>query len=198
MLHGWGANAADVAALANYLHLPQIQCYFPNAPHEFPYSPVGRMWYDLPPDYRFGDLPTRLQLDQLQTSRDRLLDWLNSLEALTGVPLERTILAGFSQGGAMTLDVGLTLPLAAVMVLSGYAHRPIALPPETSPPVLLVHGSLDQVVPLQAAHQVHEQLLAQGGKVQYHELTMGHEIQPIVLKLMQSFIEETVFPPEFR
>ncbi|MCU0524096.1 MAG: dienelactone hydrolase family protein [Elainella sp. Prado103] len=196
MLHGWGANAADVAALSGYLNLPQLQFFFPNAPHPFPYSPLGRMWYDLPPDYRFGDAPTQTQLDQLQQSRDRLVDYLKSLEATTGVPLDRTILAGFSQGGAMTLDVGLDLPLAALMVLSGYAHRPMVVSPDRSPPVLLVHGQIDQVVPLQAAHQAREQLLAQGTSVQYHELNMGHEIQPIVLKLMQSFIEETVFPPE--
>ncbi len=195
MLHGWGANAQDVAALANYIDLPQFQFFFPNAPHAFPYAPAGCMWYDLPADYSFLGQPQFDQHPQLQTSRDQLTQWLRSLEAETGIPLERTVLAGFSQGGAMTLDVGLHLPVAALMVLSGYAHTPVQIPASSIPKILMVHGLLDQVVPLSAAQQTRDHLVSQGAIVQYHELTMGHEIQPIVLKLMQSFIEEIVFLP---
>lgn len=191
LLHGWGANAQDVAALAGYLDLPDWQFIFPNGTFPFPYSPEGRMWYDLPENYSFSDQPSSQQLAQLQTSREKLTTWLMALEGATGIPPSRTVLAGFSQGGAMTLDVGLTLPLAALMILSGYAHGPV-ISATPIPPVLMVHGRLDQVVPLQAAHQARDLLLQQGASVQYHELNMGHEIQPAVLKLMQSFIEETV------
>lgn len=193
LLHGWGANAQDVAALAQYLDLPQFGFAFPHAPFAFPYSPTGRMWYDLPEDYAFFSQPDFQQQPQLQTSRQALLDWLNSLEASTGVPLSRTVLAGFSQGGAMTLEVGLGLPVAALMVLSGYAHAPLV--GASQAPILIVHGQLDQVVPLVAAQQVRDTLRLAGAQVQYHEIKMGHEIQPAVLKLMQSFMEETVFPP---
>jgi phospholipase/carboxylesterase len=196
MLHGWGANAQDVAALASYIDLPHFQFFFPNAPFPFPYSPVGRMWYDLPQDYSFFSQPSFRQRPQVQASSQALLNWLKSLETATGVPLSRTVLAGFSQGGAMTLEVGLQLPLAALMVLSGYAHAPLETVIDPAPKVLMVHGQLDQVVPLRSAHQAREQLNQLGVTVQYHELSMGHEIQPIVLKLMQSFIEESVFPPE--
>jgi phospholipase/carboxylesterase len=196
MLHGWGANAQDVAALASYVDLPNFQFFFPNAPFPFPYSPTGRMWYDLPEQYSFSSQPDVRQHAQIQESRQELLNWLKSLEATTGVPLSHTILAGFSQGGAMTLDVGLQLPLAALMVLSGYAHSPLETVAGSAPNVLMVHGRLDQVVPLRAAQQAREQLNQLGVAVQYHELSMGHEIQPIVLKLMQSFIEEIVFPPD--
>lgn len=210
MLHGWGANSQDVAALASYLDLPGFQCFFPNAPFPFPYSPEGRIWYDLPETYSFLNQPSIDQQTQLQESRQRLILWLKSLAATTGVPLSRTILAGFSQGGAMTLEVGLDLPLAALMVLSGYAHGPLAVKPmepvkpiepvkpgepgRNLPKILMVHGQFDQVVPLQAAHQARDRLTELGAQVQYHELKMGHEIQPVVLKLMQSFIEEIVFP----
>jgi phospholipase/carboxylesterase len=196
MLHGWGANARDVAALASYVDLPDLQFAFPNAPFPFPYAPEGRMWYDLPADYSFFDQPAFAQQPQLQESRQQLLSWLKSLEATTGVPLSRTILAGFSQGGAMTLDIGLQLPLAALMVLSGYAHTPLQVTPGLTNNVLIVHGQLDQVVPLTASQHSRDSLVNQGVTVQYHELSMGHEIQPIVLKLMQSFVEEIVFPPD--
>lgn len=206
MLHGWGANSQDVAALAGYLDLPDVQCYFPNGPFSFPYSPEGRIWYDLPETYSFLNGLSSEQQAQLQESRQRLITWLNSLEATTGVPLSRTVLAGFSQGGAMTLEVGLELPLAALMVLSGYAHRPLELGlgkqstgkqstgEQGLPKILMVHGQFDQVVPLKAAQQAHDRLIELGVEVRYHELNMGHEIQPMVLKLMQSFMEETVFP----
>jgi phospholipase/carboxylesterase len=195
MLHGWGANAQDVAALSSYLELPDFQFAFPNAPFAFPYSPLGRMWYDLPENYSFSSQPDFQQQTQLQESRQELLSWLKSLPDATGIPLSRTVLAGFSQGGAMTLEVGLQLPLAALMVLSGYAHAPLELTVQPAPKILLVHGRLDRVVPLQAAQQTRQQLAQLGIPAQYHELNMGHEIQPAVLKLMQSFIEEIVFPP---
>jgi phospholipase/carboxylesterase len=196
MLHGWGANAQDVAALASYLDLPTFEFAFPNAPFAFPYSPVGRVWYDLPENYSFSSQPARSQQVQLQSSRQELLTWLKSLPDTTGIPLARTVLAGFSQGGAMTLDVGLQLPLAALMVLSGYAHTQLEATASLVPKILMVHGRSDLVVPLAAAQQTRQQLSQLGIPVQYHELNMGHEIQPDVLKLMQSFIEEIVFPPD--
>lgn len=196
MLHGWGANAQDVAALASYLDLPQFQFLFPNAPFSFPYAPQGRMWYDLPTDYSFQSQSDFRQQPQLQESTQHLITWLKSLEATTGVPLSRTVLAGFSQGGAMTLEVGLQLPLAALMVLSGYAHAPLVLSTDSVPQVLVAHGQSDLVVPLLAAKQTRDQLALLDIPVQYHEFSMGHEIQPIVLKLMQSFIEEIVFSPD--
>lgn len=199
ILHGWGANAQDVAALSSYLDLPDYQFLFPNAPFPHPDAPGGKMWYSLPSDYSFFSSPAFRQQPELRESRSQLVNWLQSLENLTGVPLSRTILSGFSQGGAMTLDVGLELPLAALMVLSGYLHAPLeSLPPAADPalPVLIVHGRQDPVVPLKAAQQARDRLKALGLSVQYHEQEMGHEIQPIVLSRMQSFIEEIRRQPE--
>jgi phospholipase/carboxylesterase len=198
ILHGWGANAQDVAALASFLDLPHYHFLFPNAPFPFPHAPAGRMWYDFPENYGAMGSPAFYEQPELVESRNQLMKWLLSLEQSTGIPLERTILGGFSQGGAMTLDVGLTLPLAALMVLSGYFHAPSRILEQvsTSPPILMVHGRQDQVVPLAASHQARNGLLALKRSVQYHELDMGHEIPPIVFSLMQSFIEESRFLPD--
>jgi phospholipase/carboxylesterase len=189
-LHGWGANAQDLASLAPMLPLPDYRMIFPDAPFAHPHAPQGKMWYGFPPNYTFQ---SHLNFEQpdLATSRQQLTEWLQSLPEITGIPLEKTVLAGFSQGGAMTLDVGAHLPLAALMVLSGYLHAPLQSS-DSLPPILMVHGRQDQVVPLSVAHRAKESLLALGATVQYHELNMGHEIHPIVLELMQNFIGERV------
>ncbi|MGF1495634.1 MAG: alpha/beta hydrolase [Elainellaceae cyanobacterium] len=192
-LHGWGANAADLSGLAPYLGAEDYYMLFPDAPFPHPYAPGGFMWYDLPAQYSFQSQPDFDRQPDLQTSRDRLLNWLQTLEQATGIPLSRTVLAGFSQGGAMTLDVGSRLPLAALMVMSGYLHAPLTPQEPASeaslPPVLVVHGRQDPVVPLAAAHQVRDRLTELGADVEYHELDMGHEISMNALNLMQTFMQ---------
>lgn len=188
LLHGWGANAQDVAAIASYISLPNYHFLFPDAPFSFPYSPQGRMWYDFPEKYSFCSRDDFQSKVDLLESRQRLTDWLLSLESETTIPLSRTILAGFSQGGAMTLDVGLQLPLAALMVLSGYLHSPLPVAAAPASPILMVHGTMDAVVPVTAAQQARDSLMAIGATLDYQEFAMGHEIQPMILQIMQSFI----------
>lgn len=190
VLHGWGANAQDVASFASYMALPDYYMAFPDAPFPHPSSEAGRMWYGFPETYSFQSSTDFREQPQLKESRRQLVEWLRSLESTTGIALEQTVLAGFSQGGAMTLDVGLYLPLKALIVLSGYLHAPIAPRPVAAPPVLMVHGRQDTVVPITAAVQAKQQLTAMGVDVKYEELDMGHEIQLSVLKLMKSFIAE--------
>lgn len=135
----------------------------------------------------------------LTASREQLTDWLKSLESSTGVPLSRTILAGFSQGGAMTLDVGLSLPLAGLVCISGYLHsKPELTARKSFPPVLIVHGRQDQMVPLSSAQSARDNLTALGVAVKYQEFDMGHIIVPAVLALMRTFVMDTVQASEAR
>lgn len=173
LLHGWGANAADLAGLAPWLDLPDYQFLVPEAPHNHP-MPGGKMWYDLQTQ------------EGLPASQQLLKDWLTDLPTTTGLPLEKTILAGFSQGGAMTLDLGVQFPLAGLMVYSGFLHTPLM--PSYRPPTLLVHGQQDPVVPIFAAQKAKQQLLAAGIEVTYREFVMGHEISPEVVALSREFV----------
>ncbi len=192
LLHGWGANAQDVAGIVPYMQLANYQMLFPDAPHTHQVAygmgaPGGRMWYALPEIFDF-DQPFTHQAD-LQHSRQLLLNWLNSLPEKTDIPLEKTVLGGFSQGGAMALDVGMQLPVAGMMILSGYSHGPLATP--TSPrPILLVHGRHDPVVPVVQAHQNKTELGKLSVDVDYHEFNMGHEINLQALAMAKDFCEK--------
>lgn len=177
-LHGWGSNAQDLAFLTRFLNLPNCQFMFPEGLLPHPNAAGGWMWYDFGAGYQ-----------GLDHSRQVLTDWLKSLPTSTGVPLSRTVLAGFSQGAAMTLDVGLSLALAGLVGLSGYLHPPAISPGQAIPPILLVHGRQDQVVPLRAAQEARDRLTALGARVDYHEIDMGHEIKPAVLVLMRNFVQ---------
>ncbi|MBD2099820.1 alpha/beta hydrolase [Leptolyngbya sp. FACHB-261] len=186
VLHGWGSNPQDLAGLVPYLGLPQVEYQLPAGPFRHPHSANGRAWYDL--SFGFGSSP-QAQNGLLQ-SRQALLSWLEGLEASTGIPPERTVLAGFSQGGAMTLDVGLRFskPLAGLICMSGYL---VELPPASQvsrSPILVTHGRRDQVVPLQAAQATRDALQKVGLKVQYQEFDMGHEVNPAALAEVGRFL----------
>lgn len=189
MLHGWGANAADLLGLAPYLRLPGFSMVFPDAPLPHPQVPGGRMWYSFPLAYDFRRPHNFDQQDDLRTSRQLLKSWLQDLAQTSQIPLERTILAGFSQGGAMNLDVGLQLPLAGQIVLSGYLHSD-AQPPVRDRKLMMVHGLLDPVVPFAQAQAAQAALQDSGQPVDFHEISMGHEILPSVIQLISAFCED--------
>lgn len=183
-LHGWGANADDVQSLLPFFNLPDYQFVFPNAPFPYPYSPIGRAWYDLRQENMFAGLAETRQV---------LTNWLQSLENITRVPLSRTILSGFSQGGAMTLDVGLNLPLAGLVAMSGYLHPDAAIANTNGfPPTLITHGTQDEVVPLSAAVKARNTLESLGVRVEYQEFNMGHEISPQMLEVLRNFVVNAI------
>jgi phospholipase/carboxylesterase len=181
-LHGWGANLRDLVSLAPYFNLPDYQFIFPNAPFPHPQVPGGRAWYALDTgDYR-----------GITESRQLLFEWLMALEENTGISLNNTVLLGFSQGGAMALDIGLSLPLKAICSLSGYLHfQPDPDIVEAGlqfPPVLMIHGQDDTVVPIEEAQRAKEELTAIAVDLEYHEFKMGHEISLEALKAIEQFI----------
>ncbi len=187
LLHGWGANHDDLAELLPYLNLPNYQFLLPNGVFEHQYTETGRAWYSFT---GAGQLTDTSQ-SELATSRQTLQDWLQTLPQTTGVGLDRTWIIGFSQGGAMALDLGLNLPVAGVMVLSGYLHPDLlasSKAPPACPTVLICHGRQDEVVPIEQAWQARQQLIDWGAIVQYHELEMGHTIIPAEIDMIRRLI----------
>jgi phospholipase/carboxylesterase len=190
ILHGWGANAPDAASFAQLMKLPQINLFLPEGPFSHPYSDDGRMWYGLPePLSAFSFAADIAAQPDLQTSRQLLMEFLDELPAQTGISLDRTILGGFSQGGAMTFDVGVDRPLAGLMGLSGYLHKSLDGMTSQTQPILMVHGQQDPVVPFAASIDAKERLERSGAIVTHHDFAnMGHEISWDVIDLMRDFV----------
>lgn len=182
-LHGWGANAEDLAGLAPVINLPNYSMLFPQAPFDHPHVDGGKMWYD------FQNPSKNSNSTQLQESRSQLQAYFASLAEMN-IPI---FLLGFSQGGAMTLDIGLDpnfqLNLAGLISLSGYLHPNI---PQTAiaSPILIIHGTRDSVVPIIAAQSAKTTLTKLGAKVTYAEFQMGHEINLEAIALVRKFILE--------
>ena len=177
LLHGWGADADDLLDLGELLVGPQVSVVALRAPEPHPYG-MGRQWYGLQP----------IDWSQLPAARRGLSGRLAALAS--SVPLERTVLLGFSQGGAMALDVGSTLPLAGIVACSGYPHegwQPAAAQ-QPLPPVLLSHGREDPVVPFAASEAVLAQLNQAGAEARLLPFSGGHTIDQAVLPEIAGFV----------
>lgn len=178
LLHGWGADADDLLDLGQLLGDAQTSVVALRAPEPHPYG-VGRQWYGLQP----------IDWSQLPAARQALSTRLSALAA--SVPLQRTVLLGFSQGGAMALDVGSGLPLAGIVACSGYPHEgwePANAAIQPLPPVLLSHGREDPVVPYAASEAVLERLQLAGGQVRLLPFSGGHTIDQALLPEIATFV----------
>ena len=176
LLHGWGADADDLLDLGPLLVGPEVSVVALRAPEPHPYG-TGRQWYGLQP----------IDWSQLPSARAALK---LRLEELAGsVPLARTVLLGFSQGGAMALDVGSSLPLAGIVACSGYPHEGWH-PGAAVAPVLLSHGREDPVVPFAASKAAQERLIAAGNSAELLAFDGGHTIDAAVLPQIRAFVRQ--------
>jgi len=186
-LHGRGTTGEDLMPLADEMRLPGLRWIFPDAPFPFPDGFGGRMWYTSPPQAQSGILE----------SRRLLFDLLGQLIARDGIPSGRIVLMGFSQGAVMSLDVGLRYParLAAVVALSGYLASPEALAAEKSSaslqtPVLLAHGTMDEVVSVDGSRKARALLAKEGYQARLEEYPTGHQVIPEEMKLVRDFVKD--------
>ena len=179
LLHGWGADAHDLLDLGEMLVGPELSVVALQAPEAHPLG-VGRQWYGLQP----------IDWSQLPAARAALRQRLERLAS--SVPLGRTVVLGFSQGGAMALDVASGLPVAGIVACSGYPHEgwlPQATEAQPLPPVLLSHGQQDPVVPFAASEEARKRLISGGGSAQLLPFEGGHTIDPAVLPSIANFVD---------
>jgi phospholipase/carboxylesterase len=183
-LHGLGADGHDFVPIVRELDLsglPGIRFIFPHArtmPVTINNGYVMRAWYDI----TGAELVRREDEAGLRASQQEVEAFI-AREKARGIPASRIILAGFSQGCAMTIQTGLRHPetLAGMICLSGYAPLADKLGAERTEaslatPIFMAHGRHDNVVPFSRAQASHDVLVELGYKVEWHEYTMQHSV----------------------
>lgn len=191
LLHGYGSDGNDLIALAPYLQteLPQALFVAPNAPQPCDINPAGYQWFALDLDRELS------RLDGAAGARPVIRGFLEDLWAETGLGPAETLLVGFSQGAMMALDTGLRLdpPPYGIIAFSGALIGAEQLKDELGgkPPVALIHGTVDDVVPAESA-QIAEAHLKQWGIATALHLDhgSGHTIHQEGLGFALDFIRE--------
>ena len=183
-MHGLGADGNDFVPIVRELDLsdcPAIRFVFPHAetiPVTINNGYVMRAWYDI-----LGmDLVRREDEVGLRKSQQQI-EQLIAREIERGIPAERIILAGFSQGCAMTLQTGLRFPkkLAGMLCLSGYLPLADKLPAECSAanrstPIFMAHGRVDPVVQIARAETSRDFLTSLGYAIEWKDYSMPHSV----------------------
>lgn len=184
-LHGLGASGHDFVPIVPELGLEDLALRF-----VFPHAPVRpvtvnmgmamRAWYDI--------LSARNMQKQDEAgvrASERLVHGFLQREQDQGIPADRIVLAGFSQGGAITLHTGLRYPkrLAGLLALSTYLplgeqFAGEALPERKDTPILMCHGDSDPMLPLMLGQWSRDLLRERGYEVDWREYPMQHQVCP--------------------
>lgn len=199
-LHGLGADGNDFVPIIPELHLPAnpaIRFVFPSAP-SMPVTVNGGYvmpaWYDI-----IGrNLMDQEDAEGIKRSAASIIELIER-EVQRGIDYRHIALAGFSQGCAMVLYIGLRLPhpLAGIMALSGYLPLASSLNLEKhsanqSTPIFMAHGTFDPVVALDRAQASHSLLANLGYQVDWNEYPMEHSVNHEELKDISRFLQEVL------
>jgi phospholipase/carboxylesterase len=188
LLHGRGTDENDLFPLIDLLDPERrLAGYTLRGPLNLP--PGGWHWY------RLGGIPTP-DPDTFRASFDLVAGWLDSLPEEIGVPPERTVIGGFSQGSvmsyAMSLGAGRPSP-AGVIALSGFLPRvpgfELDLESRQGLPVAIGHGTHDPIIPAEFGREAKELLEQAGLDVTWRETPMAHSVDPGYLAELTGWLE---------
>lgn len=193
LLHGLGADGNDLIGLAPRWAqaLPDAEFVSPHAPEPCDMAPTGRQWFSV------QDHSPEAMLAGVCHAAPHLDAFLEVELARLSLGDDRLALVGFSQGTMMALHVGLrrARPPAAIIGFSGRLVGPELLADEMTakPPILLVHGDRDEIVPIEAFYDALPALGRVGLVVEWHVCQgMGHSIDQVGLELGAGFLTRTL------
>ncbi len=189
--HGFGADGNDLISLGRewQAFLPDAAFVSPHAPEPCAGAPMGRQWFPI------TKLDPNEYWDGVRHAAPALEEFIDHELAGLGLEASALGLVGFSQGTMMSLHVGLrrAAPPAAIVGYSGILAGPEKLEAELAgkPPVLLVHGDGDEVIPVQALFQTAQALGNSGLSVRWHASPgIGHGIDPTGLLMGGTFLRD--------
>ncbi len=194
-LHGYGANGADLLGLADPLgdHMPDTLFLAPDAPEACAGAPMGYQWFPIP--WIDGSSEEESQAGLLRAAED-LNAFLDGVMVDEDLLPEQVMILGFSQGTMMALHVAPRREdeIAGIVGFSGRLLAPELLADELQcrPPVLLVHGDQDDVVPVQSLPEAAQALQDAGWKEVYAHIMKGtaHGIAPDGLQVALAFMRD--------
>lgn len=193
LLHGRGTSEHDLFPLLDVFDPDRrLVGITPGGPLELP--PGGRHWYAI---RRVGAPPPETFLP----TYERLTKWFDALPETFGVPVERTVLGGFSQGAVMSYAVGLgegrPAP-AGILALSGFMPTvegfELALDDRGGYPVAIAHGTNDQIIGVEWGRDARDRLTEAGADVLYRESPVPHTLDPRVLPELSRWVAEATGP----
>ncbi|MEO8757057.1 MAG: dienelactone hydrolase family protein [Devosia sp.] len=189
LLHGYGSDGTDLIGLGREWRslFPDMAFIAPNGPTICARNPSGYEWFPLVDD------GVALRREDADAARPGIMTFLNDLWTQTGLGPADTVLCGFSQGAMMALNVATAMPqpVLAVLAFSGLFIPSDAFDAErgAKPPIALIHGEVDGVVPAAASRGAAELLSGRGFDVRLH-ISPGvpHGIAPDGLDFASSFL----------
>jgi phospholipase/carboxylesterase len=193
LLHGYGSNGDDLIGLVPYWRdaLPHTAFVSPNAPEPCPGAPGGYQWWGL------SSMSASARAEGAARAAPVLDAFIDAELARHGLTEAELALVGFSQGTMMALRVGPRRPrtLAGIVGYSGMLADEAALadPAVNHPPILLVHGDADPMIPVAAMHQAEAALTRNGFSVRSHVSPgLGHSVDLPGLQLGGRFLAEVL------
>lgn len=193
LLHGYGADGNDLIGLAPYWarELPHVGFVSPHAPFPCEMSPMGRQWFSL------GDRSPDSMLAGTRMATQVIDGFIDEEMARLGLTADRIALVGFSQGTMMSLFVGprRAEPIAGIVGFSGRLIGPELMADEvkSKPPVTLIHGEADEMVPAAALGQAVAGLEAVGIEVASEMRPhLGHSIDEVGLRVGLEFLRRVL------
>ena len=190
-LHGLGADGDDLIDIAPHWaeQLPDTEFVSPHAPYQYDMAPQGRQWFSI------KEYTAKEMLAGARVTAPILLDFIEQELQRTGLTPDKLALVGFSQGTMMGLFVALRCgqPLAGVL---GYSGRMIEAGSEENglksrPPILLVHGDSDDLIPASAMLETTQYLASLEVPAQWHICSnLGHGIDQVGLGIGVRFLQD--------
>jgi len=189
-VHGYGADGQDLIGLAPYFarHLPDAAFVAPNGPQRCEMSPMGFQWFAI------SQFDASSRLNGVLEAAPILNQFINQELENHGLQEENLLLVGFSQGTMMSLHVGLRRErkLAGILGYSGLLAGPELIGDEikSKPPILLVHGDQDEMLPVHHLHDAVDALGREGLNLEWHvSQGAGHTIAQDGLELGMEFVQ---------
>jgi phospholipase/carboxylesterase len=190
-LHGLGADGNDLISLAPMLDLPDTHFLSPNAPYPCDMAPYGYQWFSL------RDRNPPRMLAEIEVAAPILQHYIDHHLARLSITPEHLALVGFSQGAMMSLYVAPRRihPIAGVVGISGALFGAESYPTElkSKPPICLIHGTADDVVPFPAMNLAESILKGNGFMVEaYPRPGLGHGIDEKGVEIISAFLKRTL------